>query len=75
MYSSLDFGFGHCRAPAFPREGNASATNFTQILRNAMVLGFGGCFAGSVGYDKGNARVDEETLTRLSDDIKGSSEK
>ena len=35
-----------------------------------MVLGFGGCFAGSVGYDKGNAGVDEEALTRMSDEIK-----
>ena len=48
---------------------------FIQILRNVMVLGFGGCFAGSVGYDKGNAGVDEEALTRMSDEIKTSSEK
>ena len=40
-----------------------------------MVLGLGGCFAGSVGYDKGNAGVDEEALTGMSDEIKASSEK
>ena len=40
-----------------------------------MLPGFGRCFAGSVGYDMGNAGVDEEALTRMSDEIKASSEK
>ena len=47
---------------------------FFQLSTNVL-LGFVGCFAGSVGYDKGNSGVDEEALTRMSDEIKASSEK
>ena len=40
-----------------------------------VLLGFIGCFAGSVGYGKGNLGVDEEALTRMLDETIASSEK
>ena len=84
VYSSLNLGFGHCNKNL--HAPHCLITTSPQSLfilvfptclqqTSDVLLGFGRCFAGSVGYDKGNAGVDEEALTGMSDEIKASSEK
>ena len=42
---------------------------------NAMILAFGGCFAGSVGCDEVIVGVNEEALPRIPGETKTGSEK